>query len=158
MSPHRAVRTGSRHPYIHTGKPRGGVRRQCVYYFSPRSLWPHKHFYYQLRGFLSTAVFHCLLPMATLVALFWKRFLFCTFCVDYSKILLIYPLKLGEDLSTFQQKEWQSYLILTYFPLSRVFPLIQLYHRIGAKAEFQFSTRVNRTYLELHHHGLTPST
>lgn len=146
MSPHGAVRTGSRDTYIHTGKPRGGMRRQCFYYFSPCSFWPHKHFYYQLRVFLSTAVFHCLLPMATLVALFWKRFLFYTFCADYSKI---YPLKLGEDLSTFQQKEWQSYLILTYFPLSRIFPLVQLYHRIRNKAEFQFSIHVNRTHLEI---------
>lgn len=134
------------------------MRRQCVYFFSPCSLWPQKHLCYQLRVFLSTAVFHCLLPMATLVALFWKRFLFCTFCVDYSRILLIYPLKLGEDLPTFQQKEWRRYLILTDFPRSTSFPLTQLYHRIGNKAEFQLSTDVNRTRLEMHHHGLTLST
>lgn len=93
------------------------MRRQCVY-TSPHSLMPQKHLYNQVRGFL-TAVSHCLLPMAKLVALFWKRFMFYTFCVDYSRILLSYSLKLGQDLSTFQQREWQCYLVLTYFLLNR---------------------------------------
>ena len=51
-----------------------------------------------------TAVSHCLLPMAKSVALFWKRFVFYTFYMDYSGILLSHRLKLGQDLSTFQQK------------------------------------------------------
>lgn len=56
--------------------------------------------------------------MAKLVALFWKRFVFYTFCVDYSRILLRHHLKVGQDLSTFQLREWQCYLVLTYFPLN----------------------------------------
>lgn len=94
------------------------MRRLCVY-ISPHSLLPQKHLCYQLRVLLLTAVSHCLLPMAKLVALFWERFVFYTFCADYSRIiLLIHPLKLGQDLSTFQQREWQCYLILTSFPLN----------------------------------------
>lgn len=58
--------------------------------------------------------------MAKFVALFWGKFVFYTFCIDYSRILLSYHLKLGQDLCTFEQREWQCYLVLTHFPLQNI--------------------------------------
>lgn len=52
--------------------------------------------------------------MAKFVALFWGRFLFYTFCIDYSRILLSHHLKLG------QQRQWQCYLVLIYFLLQNI--------------------------------------
>lgn len=99
----------------YTGKQWGGMRGQWLY-TSSHSFLPQKHLCNQVRFFLP-AVSHCLLPMAKLVALFWGRFMFYTFCIDCSRILLSDHLKLGQDLSTFQQWEWQCYLVLAHFPL-----------------------------------------
>lgn len=68
------------------------------------------------------AVSHCLLPMAKLVALFWKK-AFYTFHVDSRRALLSHHLKSGQDLSTFQQRQLQCYLVLIYSPL-HVSPLL----------------------------------
>lgn len=127
------------------------MRGQCIY-TSPHSLLPQNHLCNQVRVFL-TAVSHCLLPMAKLVALFWKRFVFYTFCVDYSRILLSHYLKLGQNLSTFQQR-------VAVLPRLDLFSINYKYAYItGQEIKLNCNTPLKWTErIEVHRPGLTLNT